>query len=805
MCGGGTVQLGDLHSDFMRFILFFLLSFLPAIAQNKTWGGTSTSLFPNLAPNAVVFSTSGTNGLTVINGNVPTAKIKFAAPIGTPSTNDNLLIRSNDGYVHISTYTVGDLLSLGGGGNNIANTDLTWTGNRVQDMNSFSMSFVNHVGLSATGTGGTAWNDSTSVTLQSGAPFIQVTPSKVELKAVGSNGINLYSDAINASTATVGQVWTLQNATTGAGEWASGVAPAPGNVITVDTISDLLSESTGVVITQGYYSVGDGGHAAYRYVSGDLSATNTVTVFEGAAGRYFLMQSGSISAKQAGAVGDGVTDDHDALQALFTACSGLTARIDPLSYFSTSGFTLPDDIKIIARGASIAIDLNGETGVAMGSRCTVDGGEWLFSRQSGGSNGFDNSGFTFGTYTAAGSVSNSVVKNVSGNLTGYASSFVFITGGSENITIDGVEFGDSADVDDVVTTHWGYLSGAETNGTLHPHNIKIRNINVGSLTSGSADASPVFVSAGYDISVENVTSRRARHGAIMVAGDFGFTYSGFSAQTLGSVSYRNITCLQADNIGVLVQNVGTAAVVYPQEFLLESSTIFGVAGNNGGLYMNTARNFTARNCVFANHLQGTTFTGGAKNILLDRCSWTTNALQGIIIDDATTDGVDIVENYAYKNARSLSGTNAAGIKLAAGNNVRVIGCKLGDSSGTEPNQEVGIGVSADFVNATLAGNYVYGVKAGTATAYHLGSSANAPTHLWLVYDNNAAAGVTLLSSPETLPFQARGKYRDFMGTGTPTLGTFLKGDAVIFNEATSSPFAVKCSVAGSPGTFVTLY
>lgn len=789
----------------MRFILLFLLSILPAIAQNKTWGGTSTSLFPNLAPNAVVFSTSGTNGLTVINGNSASSKVKFAAPIGTPSTNDNLMIRSNDGYVHISTYTVGDLLSLGGGGNNIANTDLTWTGNRVQDMNSFSMSFVNHVGLSATGTGGTAWNDSTSVTLQSGSPLVQVTPSKVELRATGSNGINLYSDAINASSATVGQVWTLQNATTGKGEWANGVAPAPGNVITVDTVSDLLSESTGVVITQGYYSVGDGGHAAYRYASGDLTATNTVTVFEGAAGRYFLMQSGSISAKQAGAVGDGVTDDHDALQAGINASEGITFRIDPLSYFSTSGFTLPDNVKIIARGASLAIDLNGETGVAMGSRCTVDGGEWLFSRQSGGSNGFDNSGFTFGTYTAAGSVSNSVVKNVSGNLSGYASSFVFITGASENITIDTLEFGDSADVDDVCTIHWGYVSGSESNGTLHPHNIIIRNISVGALTSGSSDASPVFCSAGYNVLAENVHSVRARHGAIMVAGDFGFLHSGFTAQTLGSVVFRNVSCLRADNIGVLVQSVGLSSVVFPQEFLLESSTIFGVAGNNGGLYLNQARNFTARNCVFAKHLQGTTFTGGVKNVLLDRCSWTTNSLQGIIIDDSGTDGVDIVENYAYKNARSLSGTNAAGIKLAAGSNVRVIGCKLGDSSGTEPNQEVGIGVSADFVNATLAGNYCYGVKAGTATAYHLGSSANAPTHLWLVYDNNAAAGVTLLASPETLPYASQGKYRQFLGTGTPTLGSYLKGDEIHFAEATSSPFALKCSVAGSPGTFVTLY
>jgi len=690
-------------------------------------------------------------------------------------------------------------------GQNFANADLTFTGTRTHDADGFGLTINNLNTSSFNGTAGFSINDSTSVafTVPGSGNAVTVDAVGVTVEAPGSNSIKLVTSTIN-NTATVGQVWTLQNSTTGAGEWADGTSPSGGNVTTVDTISDLLSESTSVVITQGYYSVGDGGHAAYRYVSGDTTLTNTVTVFEGAAGRYFLMQSGSISAKQAGAVADGVTDDHDALQALFDNCSGLTARIDPLNYYSSAGFTKVDDLKVIARGANLTVDLNGETGFPFGSRSTVDGGTWLFAVQSGGANGFDNSGFTFGNYTSAGSVSNSVLKNVHIDLTGYASSAVFITGGSENITVDTVEFPDSSTIDDVVTIHWGFVSGSETNGTLHPHNIKVRNVNVGTL-SGSGDASPMFCSAGYDISVDGVTSRGAKHGAIMVVGDYNFKYSGFSSKILGSVVYKNITCLNASNIGVLVQGLGVSAQVYDQAFVLESSTILGPndGSNNGGLYLNTARNFTARDCVIAGHLQGTTFTGGCKNIVLDRTIFSTNYNQGVFLDDSSTVGVDILECSFYNNARGKSGTNAAGIKLNAGSQVRVAGCKFGNVD-SEPNQEVGLGVSAGFVNATVNGNFVYNVKSGGINyGYHLGSSANAPSNIWLFYDNQVASGITLVSAPETLPFQARGKYRDFAGTGTPTLGSYLKGDVIVFNEATSSPFALKCTVAGT--TFVTLY
>lgn len=621
--------------------------------------------------------------------------------------------------------------------------------------------------------------------------------------------------AIQSDDITAGQYIVFTRSGTSSGShWTcescgDATAPSPdsNSMVSIDTTADLINSTANVAVTRGYRSIGDGGHAAYRLDTGSAAATNTVTVFEASTGRYFLMSSGSISALQSGSYGDGSTDDRPFLQAGLTASAGQCFRIDPLTYRVAGSLTIPDHTKVIARGATVTCQTTGSPGVSGGSWTVIDGGEWKSDRQSGGANGYDNSCLAFGNYVSSGSVSNFVVRNVKVSVIGYVASGIFITGGSHNFLVENVEVPSSATMDDGVVVHWGYVSGSEVNGTLHPHDGVIRNVNCGEFTTSTADGSPVFVSGSYNILVENAHSLKARHGVIAVVGDFGFKYSGFAAQTMASVTYRNVSCLNAVNIGALVQGVGLSSVVYPQEFVFENCTLLGPndGSNNGGAYLNQARNVTFRNCMFAGHSQGTTFVDGSKNITFDRCTFTTNYLAGILVDDATTIDVSILGCNVYNNARSLSGTNAAGIKLKAGSQARVIGCHLGNTT-TEPNQEVGIGVSAAFVNATIAGNFVHHVKGGGINyAYHLGSSADAPTHLWLVYDNQAASGITLMSAPEVLPYSSRGTKRTFTGTGAPTFGTFLVGERVTLDAATSTPFEKVCTVAGSPGTWANSY
>lgn len=827
----------------------------------------------------------------------------FENPSLPGATNDYVLVRNAaGGYVRKSSYTIGDLLSIGAGGQNFANTDLTFTGSRTHDaagnslvinnLNGFALNNTGGIDISGNGlnllpanyayinsssgvgiyfdnsvlslvtpnaysgtvvpgqiptaidNGGTiefadppagqniANSDLTSngnhvldvdgntlsitnftTTSISASPSTQVIVknSSVELKATGSNPINLHSDSIAQSTATVGQVWTLQNATTGAGEWADGTAPSGGNVKTVETIADLLAENTAVVITQGYYSVGDGGHAAYRYVFGDTTATNTVTVFEGSSGRYFLMQSGSISAKQAGAVGDGSADDGPFLQAGLNASVNLTFRIDPLAYRSTAGLIIPDHVKVIARGATITVETTGsDRAVDMGSWCEWVGGTVIDAYQSGGDGSSnDHCPFRFGDYlgVANAGVSNSIVRECTMDVTGdYPAVSVLVTQNSNNILIAENEVPASSTLDDAFVVHWGYVTGGdETAGTRHPHNIVIRNNHVGVLSTTTRDGGAVSVSAAYDVDVDTLKSDQCRYPIYSTTGDFGFKYSGLTVQTLGSVSLRNSTCLAVRNAGAYITSVDNDAVQHTLNHVIDNCTLIGFndGGGQAGLFMSNVRNLTVRNSVLAGHEYGTVFTNGCQNILFDTVLFATNRLAGFMGSDPNTKNVTVRSCRFQNNSSGVSGTNAAAIRLLAGENFRILDNDIGNPV-TEANQEVGIECIPSSVNMTITGNRVLNVKSGGVDeGYYLGNSVDTG-HLWLVSGNTANA-TTLMVGPDQIPYTTRAKYRVFTGTATPTVGTYLKGDMVVFNEATSTPFAKICSVAGSPGTWVTAY
>ena len=227
----------------------------------------------------------------------------------------------------------------------------------------------------------------------------------------------------------------------------------------------------------------------YRLDGLSAATTNGVTVLPcTAGGRYLLMYNNVITAKQAGAVGDGIADDYLPLQNLLDACPNIVAKLDPLPYLSTTGLVLPNNTTVIAYGATLTVETTGEDrAVDMGSWCTWKGGTIIDAYQSGGTGSSnDHCPVRFGDYTGVANygVSNSVLREVTLDVSGsYATVSVLVTQGSENITIDTVEVLASATLDAAILMHWGFVdAGDVTQGTRHPHNVKVHNINVGSLS-----------------------------------------------------------------------------------------------------------------------------------------------------------------------------------------------------------------------------------------------------------------------------------------------------------------------------------
>jgi len=620
--------------------------------------------------------------------------------------------------------------------------------------------------------------------------------------------------AVQADDITAGQYILFTRAGTLSGaHWTcescgQGGSPSPdvNGVVSVDTISELINSTANVVITRGYYTIGDGGHGAYRLDTAAVDATNTVTTFEAATGRYFLMQSGSISALQAGAPTDGTTDAGPYLQALLDACPNLTARIDPFPYRVVGQLNPPDDVKVIARGATLTIETTSECGVAVSSNFIWDGGTVVDAAQDGGSSDNVHCPFRFGDYSGVSNagVSNSTIRNVTFYSTGYDGVGALVTQNSHNITIEHFEIPNNSSMGGGIEVHWGYVtSGNAALGTRHPHGVKVSQGHIGNLTH--SDSAGLIVSASYSLQYDNVTIDQCRYPIFAVCGDFGFHYSGFQGQQLGSVVYRTVTCLDSLLAGAYVRGLDSDSIQRTVNYVIDSCTLIGpnAGAGLGGLYLDNVRNLTVQNSVISVHQYGTVLTNGCSNIGLIGNLFTTNALGGIVLSDPSSSGVTVRGNRLQNNCASLSGTNAAAIRIVAGSNHRIIDNDIGNPI-TEANQEVGILCIPPASNITITGNNVINVKGGgVSEGYYLGNAADFG-HLWLV-SGNQSNSTTLMAVPQNLPFLVRGKYRTFAGTTTPSVGTFIKGDRVEFNEATSTPFAIICTTGGSSGSWATIY
>jgi hypothetical protein len=605
-----------------------------------------------------------------------------------------------------------------------------------------------------------------------------------------------------------GSAWTLQAV-------ASATAPSPATDITTiaTATGDLYTSNQDMVVTRGYLFEGDGGHGVYRKDSSSVATINNITVWDcSTGGRYLLMNSGSISSKQAGAAADGISDDHNALQGLFDLCPNMAARIDPGSYRVVGGLTLSDHTKVVARGATITVETTGEDrAIDMASWCEWVGGTVIDAYQSGGSSGNDHCPFRFGDWKGVSNqgVSNSILKQVTIDVSGdFDSSSVFITQDSHNIDISEIEIPSSSVLGGGIVIHWGWVTyPTEASGTRHPHNIRCKNVQIGSLTTTTHQGFGVASAGAYDVSYENIDIARCRYAIEATNGDFGFRYSGLTQLMMGAVSFKNITCRYIYDYGALVSSQNTFDTNrYTLNHVIENCVLVGANAGAGqaGIWLTSARNLTIRNTVFAGHEVGTYFTNGCANILFDNCSFATNRLGGFVAADPNTTAITVSKCRFQNNSWGLSGSAAAGIKLLAGSNFRITDNDIGNPGAAEANQEVGLQLIPSFVNATVTGNNVLRVKSGGVDiGYYLGSASDTG-HLWVVHDNQANAA-TLISGPANIPYIAKGKYRVFTGSATPTVGTYIVGDEVVFDTATSTPFAKRCSVAGSSGTWVTAY
>lgn len=141
------------------------------------------------------------------------------------------------------------------------------------------------------------------------------------------------------------------------------------------------------VETTGYYLIGDGGAAKYYFDSADTSsADNGCTVITGAdGGRWKIMVAGSITIKQCGAKGDGVTSDTVAVQTTVDSGYPVYVPVVAVGYRLTAPVNITKPVRLLGDGT--------QPFTVTGPYNVKGAGSWFFVDHAGVGFNIGNGGF----------------------------------------------------------------------------------------------------------------------------------------------------------------------------------------------------------------------------------------------------------------------------------------------------------------------------------------------------------------------------------------------------------------------------
>lgn len=515
------------------------------------------------------------------------------------------------------------------------------------------------------------------------------------------------------------------------------------------------------------------------------------------------------SVREFGVRGDD-SDETAAITRAFAASVGQTLEFEEGKTYRVAGGISP--------GAGTTVKQNGSTLnlVSVDDQKCIDvptGLTWLGGggtvRNIGSgtiSHGGYQSNFVFGDYPTGTSVHSVNIQDVTFENSLLGSNGIAVVSGSHDITLSGLSFPDSATLTIPILIHWGGADSSvyTTTGTTHPHNIAIRNISTGDLSRTDGGGAVVFLSACYDIAIENIHCGdiQCQHGIIAVfAGDIGAYYAAANVKPLvmTNIHARNLSALSTSR-GALVECRSTldpAPSIYPGP-TIENLSIASVDDAESGMVIG--------NCI-GTRVVNPNITGGLVGIGtgegVDRL-----LISGGEIKDAQVYGINLSSTPLPINTE-VNGTRVCNCGLDSGSNstaqirvnaerAKIINCELGLAVGESAVR--GVRIESTAIDCDLIGNHCYGTDGGAA--FSIGGATD--YGVIKTCHGNTSDVDPLYDGVAPMPYSQIGlgssTLRRLIGEAAPTDGAWNRGDSIDFLTLYEGGYAgAKCVIAGTPG------
>jgi hypothetical protein len=574
--------------------------------------------------------------------------------------------------------------------------------------------------------------------------------------------------------------------------------------------------------------------------------------------------------------GDGTTDDRAAMQAVINAVSaagggviygapGKTYRCVINAAVTDIGLIMKAGVSLMLNTATINLECTGNVhGIRMQSNSAIVGGTVKTTLSTGLTSfqsiwhtpisigyAYGGDGGAAGAPTAYTAPTGWLVKGLTlGNVRNDGAvaggAHITIYGGANQGLIEDITILNSATVAAGIGMDWAPIGGIDSSNipasataflagtayTLHPHDIEVRRINIGNMSTpntGIFGSHGIRLSGVHNIRTEGVKIKGSTYAGIFhTAGDCGFEFAQASVKSFRykGTKFKDVRIeaanngwgvfcdCYADNVALAVGS-GYSAMLPTQgetDILFENVQTYGSNSSSAlpGFRMQNQQGGELRNCLARLHSVGVLAETDVDRLKIRSGVYDSNWTRGIHITSGNAAEDTLIDGAQCFSNGLGGGSTDSGICLGNSLRTTVQNCILGGVGG-ESFQDYGIRCDSTQ-DSIIINNYVLNV-ATSGVAYSIGSSTD--YGFLAMFDGNRAAstvttkmgGVNIL--PYAYTYDLAGdvvtKCRaasTVLSSNAPTAGTWKRGTIIEFTDPSAAgKLGVVCTASGAVGTW----
>ena len=521
-----------------------------------------------------------------------------------------------------------------------------------------------------------------------------------------------------------------------------------------------------------------------------------------------------------GSVGDD-SDENVELTEAFAAGAGKKIIFEPNKTYRTSEeLELTDDSSLDLNGSTLNFSVSGaKKCLVINSNSVVENGK---IDNVVGNNTIQDV-ISVGRFTDQLTRHNVIIRNLTIDSSTTGGNGIDILGDSSNVIVDNINFPSNAELATAVQVHYGTDGAAPPVTTYHSHNIKISNIKCEDFTYSASAAAIIWISAGYNVDVSNISVHACPDMPIVFiyAGDYGFQFASLSGiRTTGSsgIKISGIYGKAFKAVAVSMKNIlGAPLKLWQSAVDISAVSVFGYGATDSlsnGIDLNACDNITLRDSELREFYANVFIGDDVLNVTIEKSNFESAYALGIDVRSSGGEGITISSN-------NFEGNNQGGV--ATGSDIRIqdadgVLIENNVMSSALAKQNVLLDVAPNSPsNVRVVGNHSRNVI-GTNTCFQMG--ANDDVLVCTEFRNNISDtsptfGIRHGQYPIALDRIPNRSGNDLVVIGSssriPTAGAWIAG-SILYNDAAAVADANnmvldhwRCTVSGTPGTWVAQY